>query len=133
MSNLQTSKKELKKFGITMAIGILLVFGIVLPIIFNIGITSVPFAIAAFIFAWSFIHTSSLIVIYKPWMWIGHILGFINTRIILSLVFFIVFTPMAIIRRLFFNDSMQRKIDPNIKSYWQESMNQGKEHMERSY
>src|SRR5215831_5234351 len=38
--------------------------------------------------------------IYKGWMFIGHVLGWINTRIILGVVFYGIVTPMGMILRL---------------------------------
>lgn len=37
------------------------------------------------------------------WLWdkIAHILGWINTRVLLSLVFFLFLTPIALLRKLF--------------------------------
>ncbi len=42
----------------------------------------------------------------KVWMGFGHILGTINSKILLSIVFFVLVTPVAIIRRSFSNGSM---------------------------
>jgi hypothetical protein len=38
--------------------------------------------------------------LYKAWMAFGHVLGWINARIILGLVFFVVVTPTALLMRL---------------------------------
>ena len=45
------------------------------------------------------------------WIWgkIALVLGWINTRIILSLVFFIFLTPFALLSRLFSKNSLQLK------------------------
>ncbi|MCP9767457.1 hypothetical protein EGI22_06005 [Lacihabitans sp. LS3-19] len=39
--------------------------------------------------------------ILKGWMKIAEVLGFINTRIIMSLVFFVFLTPFALLQKLF--------------------------------
>src|SRR5262245_24728810 len=54
---------------------------------------------------------------YKGWMAVGHILGWINTRIILGFVFYLIVTPIGIIRRWLGKDSMGRKLRPDLDSY----------------
>ena len=45
------------------------------------------------------------------WVWLkfGEGLGWINSRILLSVIFFVVLTPMALIRKLFSKDEMKLK------------------------
>lgn len=57
--------------------------------------------------------------IAKLWMRFADLLGHINTRIILTAIFFLLLTPLAFIYRLFHGDSLNiknRKVDG--KSYW---------------
>ena len=46
---------------------------------------------------------------YRAWMKLGHILGWVNSRIILGLVFLIVLQPIAIIMRILGHDSLRTK------------------------
>jgi apolipoprotein N-acyltransferase len=48
-------------------------------------------------------------LIVKGWFGIAKILGWINTRILLFLVFYIFLFPMAILSRLFKKDSLQMR------------------------
>jgi hypothetical protein len=50
-------------------------------------------------------------------MALGHILGWINTRIILSVVFYLVVTPTGMIRRLLGKDPMGKVIRSDLNSY----------------
>lgn len=45
------------------------------------------------------------------WLWfkIAEVLGWVNTRILLSLVFFVILLPVARLSRLFTNDKLQLK------------------------
>ena len=45
--------------------------------------------------------------IHRGWMWVGHVLGWINTRIILGIVFYGLITPIGILFRLFGKDTMR--------------------------
>ena len=53
---------------------------------------------------------------YKAWMKLGHILGWLNSRIVLGIVFLIVLQPIALIMRSFGNDPLKTKKRPH-KSY----------------
>tara|TARA_Y100000991_G_scaffold191273_1_gene158132 strand:- start:267 stop:659 length:393 start_codon:yes stop_codon:yes gene_type:complete len=46
---------------------------------------------------------------YKAWMKLGHILGWINSRIILGLVFVIILQPIALIMRIYGYDPLRIK------------------------
>jgi hypothetical protein len=59
----------------------------------------------------------SLTWIYKGWMLLGHVLGWINTRIILGFIFFGIVTPIGIIRRWLGKDPMGRRLRPELDSY----------------
>jgi len=54
---------------------------------------------------------------YSGWMAVGGLLGWVNTRIILGLVFFLMVTPMGILKRWLGKDGMTRKLDPRADSY----------------
>ena len=53
---------------------------------------------------------------YRSWMKLGHILGWLNSRIILGLIFLIVLQPIALIMRISGHDPLRRK-KFNQKSY----------------
>ena len=53
---------------------------------------------------------------YKLWMRIGHVLGWINSRIILGLVFIIILQPIALIMRAKGYDPLRKK-KGNMSSY----------------
>jgi hypothetical protein len=60
---------------------------------------------------------STLFWPHKGWMFVGHILGWINTRIILGLVFYAIVTPIGIIRRMLGKDPMGRQTRPELDTY----------------
>lgn len=60
---------------------------------------------------------ASLKHIYHIWMKVGYVLGWINTRILLGVIFYGMITPMGLIMRLFKKDSMHRRLDPDINTY----------------
>jgi len=49
------------------------------------------------------------LLILQAWYFIGKQIGWINSRIILSVIFFFILTPIALIRKIFSNDPMNLK------------------------
>ncbi|MDP1946768.1 MAG: SxtJ family membrane protein [Nitrospirota bacterium] len=60
---------------------------------------------------------SSLKHVHSIWMKIGHVLGFINTRIILGVIYYGLITPMGVIMRLSGKDPMRRALVPDADTY----------------
>lgn len=110
------SNKQLRNFGFILAGGLGLFFGLI-PLLRHHDFHTLPLIIASLIFALSLIKASLLTVLYKPWMKIGHILGWINTRIILGVIYFVLITPIGIVMRLLGKDLMQRRYNKDLKSY----------------
>jgi len=54
----------------------------------------------------------------QAWAKFGLLLGRVINPVILGVVFFLVVTPMAVIRRLLGKDSLHLKSNPDLKSYW---------------
>ena len=52
--------------------------------------------------------------VYRTWIKIGHVLGIINTFVILTLFYFCIITPMGLIKRIF-----KSKKAPSIpETFW---------------
>ncbi len=113
---LSTEKSDLRKFSWLVG-GILLLAGLFLwyrgvswyPALLWIGGplvavgTAVPLAVKPF---------------YYAWMSLAVVLGFVMTRVILTLFFFLVLTPVGLFFRLVGRDPLHRKPDPDASSYW---------------
>ena len=55
--------------------------------------------------------------VHRVWMVIGHLLGWLNTRILLGLVFFGLFTPMGLVMRALGKDPMRRSLEGSVETY----------------
>jgi hypothetical protein len=55
--------------------------------------------------------------VYQGWMWLGHILGWVNTRIILGVLFYGIITPMGLVMKLSGRDPMRRGFEPDAQTY----------------
>ena len=59
----------------------------------------------------------SLTYAHRGWMAAAEALGWINTRLILSVVFYALVTPMGLLLRRFGRDPIQRHFEPNAATY----------------
>jgi hypothetical protein len=55
---------------------------------------------------------------YKGWMKVAHLIGGVVSAVVLSAVYFFIFTPVRIVLKLFGKDHLERKIDHRVPSYW---------------
>ena len=60
----------------------------------------------------------ALVMPNRAWMLLAAGLSFVTTRIILALVFFLVVTPIGVIKRSLGWDPLSRRGEPSV-SYWQ--------------
>ncbi len=57
------------------------------------------------------------VVFHRAWMRFAHALGYVNSRILLSLMFYLVFTPFGLMSRVLGRDPLRRR-GPGGESYW---------------
>ena len=100
-------KKKLREFGILIGFFFPFFIGFVLPSLsghsFRFWTVWLGFT---FLFL-AILKPSLLSMPYKGWMALGHVLGWINSRIILGLVFLIVLIPIALIMRIIGYDPLR--------------------------
>jgi hypothetical protein len=58
-----------------------------------------------------------LVVPNRLWMGVAEAMGFVMTRVILGLVFFLIVTPIGLLRRLTGGDPLGRR-SRSAESYW---------------
>jgi hypothetical protein len=124
---------DLRSFAWILSVFFLLIFGIAIPYWKYKELNFIFFWISGFLLLCSMVYPKILLNPYKFWMLIGLVLGFINTRIILSFIYFLVFTPVALVKRIFGKDSMDRKWKKNENSYRIRVKQRPVEHMERPF
>jgi glycopeptide antibiotics resistance protein len=115
-NKIKNGRKELREFGITLAI-VFGLFGALLWWRHKPYFCYLLFASGFFAF-FGLLLPTVLKPIHKVWMGLALILGSIMTRVILSVLFYLVITPISIICRLSGKDILDLKIDKAKKSYW---------------
>ena len=111
-----TNNREIRKFGVVA----LILFGCLCAL----GLWSkkpVPTYLFGFrsLLGFGFILIPSrLRPVYAAWLKIAHFLGRIVTTLILTLAFYLVITPAALMKRLFGGTPLPVKLDKKASSYW---------------
>ena len=116
IKNIKSEKSDFRKFGITIGVILLIIAGFLFwkekesfQILLTFGVTLCILGIVI-----PFI----LKPIYWVWMIFATILGWIMTRVILSLLFYIIVTPIGLILRLFGKQFLELRWDKSKESYW---------------
>ena len=116
MEKLNLDKNNLRKFGIIMAAAFLLITIFILVRHKHSILPTVIISLAFLVLA--NIAPILLKPIYILWMRLAFILSWINTHIVLLIIFYLILTPIGLGMKLFGIDSLDRKIERNRDSYW---------------
>ena len=102
-------KKQLREFGLLIGFGFPILIGWLLPLLFGheFRIWTILIGVPGLILG--LISPRLLHYPYKIWMQLGHALGWVNSHIILGLVFILVLQPIAYIMRFSGYDPLRRR------------------------
>ncbi len=56
--------------------------------------------------------------LYLGWMKFAFVLGWLNTRLLLGVFFYLVITPTGLLLRILRKDLLDQRVDRSAKSYW---------------
>lgn len=133
IKNIKSDKKECRKFGLS--VGIVLV--ILAVILGYFGKDSYVYfgSIGGLLIILGVVAPVLLLPLQKIWMSLAVILGFIMTRVILFVLFYLILTPTGLIARMFGKDFLDLKIKKDQVSYWniRETKNYEKLDTERQF
>lgn len=123
----------LRKFGFIFAALVLVLFELLVPWLRERPWPLWPLYIATPVAALALVWPAGLRPLYRVWMKFGDVMGYINTRIIMSVLFFIILTPIGWLLRAFGKNPLVRTFDRAAVSYRVPSHAQTKEHLEKPY
>ena len=116
IKNIKSEKSDLRKFGITIGVILLIIAGFLFwkekesfQIFFTIGVILNVLGIAIPVL---------LKPIYWIWMVFATMLGWIMTRVILSLFYYSIVTSIGLISRFFGKQFLELQWDETKESYW---------------
>ena len=116
IKHIKTGKEDLRSFRVTIGIILLLVAGF---LFYREKESFQTFLYIAGVFiGLALILPSMLKPIYILWMTFAVILGWFMTRVILSLLFYVIITPIGLVLRIFGKDFLELKKQAVQGSYW---------------
>lgn len=129
IKSIRSGKKELRQFGIIIAIAC----GLLGVLLWWRGKTyySYSFIIAAAFLFSGLTLPAALKPFQKVWMTISILMGWLMTRVILIILFYGILTPIGLLGRLCGKDFLDIKINKNAPSYW--ILRDRKEYDKKSY
>ncbi|HQF43015.1 MAG TPA: SxtJ family membrane protein [Ignavibacteriaceae bacterium] len=117
LKHIDSSDEAVKKTGITVGIVLILIS----LLLWYLGKTSFTyFSIVGGLFViLSFIAIPVLRPFHKLWMMLALVMGLVMSRVILTLLFYIILTPIGFIARIFGKKFMPLGFDKTVDTYWE--------------
>ncbi len=114
--NHQATDKEFRQFGLLVG-GVFAVIGL-WPVVFR-GESPRLWAmvLGGLLIVLGGAVPQSLKQVHRGWMQVGHVLGAINTKIILGIVYYGLITPMGLVMRSMGKDPMHRVLAKKVTTY----------------
>ncbi len=133
LKEIKSSKKDLRNFGLLVG-GVLFALGALLwwydspahPYLLGIG---------GVLFVLGILFPKVLTPLQKVWMGIAVVMGFFMTRLILSILYYVVFTVIGLLLRLVGKKVLGGGVDKSATSYWNrwEEKEFNKEDLEKQF
>jgi hypothetical protein len=124
--------KQLRSFGLLVG-GVFAVIGLWPAVWRGESVRLWALGLALLLIIPALVLPRSLRLAYRGWMALGLALGWINTRLILGVVFYGLFTPWGLGMRLVGKDPMRRGFEPNADTYRVVRQPRSGAHMHRQF
>lgn len=112
---LSPGKKDLRNLGLVFLVALAIIGGIVL---WKGGPSGLYWIGAGLAFGlWGLVWPAGLKPVYRVWMTLAVILGYFMSRVLLSIIFYLVVTPIGLIMRLIGKDLLDLRMKDR-DSYW---------------
>ena len=117
IKNIKETKNDLKKFGITVGTVLILIAAV---LFWKQKDGYIYFGIIGILLVLSgLIKPVILKPLNKAWMTLAILMGWVMTRVILIILFYIVVTPTAFLAKVFKKNFLDLKIDKSRDTYWE--------------
>ena len=117
IKNIKEEKTDLRKFGVSVGIVILLISAALYLLDKDSFIYFGIIGILLLLFG--FILPNLLKPLNKVWMTLAIILGWFMSRVILFVLYYFIITPIGFFLKLIGKDFLHLKVDKNSQSYWE--------------
>ena len=116
IKTIKSSKKDLRSFAVTLGV----FFGLAGAFLFWRGKAHsfIGLSVSSFFLAFGFLAPQFLKPIQKIWMTLALLMGWVMTRIILTVLFYGLITPIAQLARLSGKKFLNTAFREDVNSYW---------------
>jgi len=111
------SRRQLSDFGLIVGGLFAAIFGLTLPFLKHRAMPRWPWIAAIVLMVPALVFPSALRGPHFLWTKFGLVLGWINQRIVLTIIFYIIVLPTGLVMRAFGRDPMARGFEPGRESY----------------
>lgn len=129
----EIDQKGLRQFGLIASSVVAGVFGLLLPWLFAHPWSIWPWVLGGLLAAWGLAWPVGLRPVYDSWMRFGHVVGLVNTRLMLGFMFYGMVAPGGLLMRLLGKDPLQRRLDRDVATYRVASRIPPRDHLRRPY
>jgi saxitoxin biosynthesis operon SxtJ-like protein len=126
------SRQKLRSFGLVLASGFF-VIGMWPTVFRHRDPTHWAVGLSLLFAAVGILIPHALKYVHRAWMTIGNVLGWINSKVLLTLVYYVVVTPLSLIMRLVGHDPMNRKLDKGTETYRVNRQSRPASHMRHQF
>jgi hypothetical protein len=109
--------KELRNFGLVFGSSIALIIGLALPLLWKFPLSRWPWIVGAVFMLAAWLAPRLLGPFHRLWMGFAEFIGAINSRIILTVCFYLIILPFGLLLRIFRADPMSRRFAKKAVSY----------------
>jgi hypothetical protein len=116
--NTDPTRKQLNQFGFIW-LGFLALFGVIAFLKLDAPtLAKVLWVLAVVVPVVGWLVPSFMRLVFVGMSYLAWPIGFVVSHVVLALVYYLVFTPIGLLMRLFRYDPMKRRFDPEAASYW---------------
>lgn len=108
---------ELKTFGYQFTVILAVIIGLLLPKIWGYEFSWIPIILGAISLILRFLAPGLLFIPYIFWTRFSEIMGFINSKILLSLSYFALISPIGIFMKIVGKDPIEKGFDKKTSTY----------------
>ena len=101
---------QLRSFGLIVGAGFALI-GVAPIVLHRHPVRMWAVVVAVGLLSTALVFPPALKPVFRVWMKVGETLGWVNSRIILSVVYYALMRPIGAVRRVLGHDAMRRKFD----------------------
>lgn len=129
----ELDRKGLREFGLLTGGIVAVLFGLFFPWLLERPWPRWPWILFGVLGGMALIAPLALRPVYKAWMQLGLLLNKVTTPLILGLVFYLVISPIGLVRRVRSRDAMARTFDSNAPTYRVPSQQKPSESLKRPF